>query len=59
MEEISEETQMLFDRLGEDIKPDLVGQLNQFVNKIHAFELTNIDKGGYVQFIYVISQILV
>lgn len=29
-----------------------------FIDKLHAFELQNIHKGGYVQFIHLISQIV-
>ena len=40
-------------------KASLQHQLIQFADKIDIFELNNIDKGGYVQFIHIISQILV
>ena len=41
-----------------DETKDTQEQLNLFVEKIHAFELQHIHKGGYIQFIHLISQIV-
>ena len=63
--ELPESVELLFkrlhERLGEEIKTDkqsLQTQLSLFTDKILSFELTNIDKGGYVQFMNLISQIV-
>jgi hypothetical protein len=47
-------------RLGPSIDEtmDTQEQLNTFLRKIHAFELQHIHKGGYIQFIHLISQIV-
>lgn len=58
MKEMPAQTQMLYARLGVDLnseKKNTHDQLNSFVDKIHAFELQNIHKDGYVQFIHMIS----
>ena len=51
----------LYDRLGLNIESEKINTqelLQSFIEKLHAFELQNIHKGGYVQFIHLISQIV-
>lgn len=50
--------QELYQRLNVDFrgdKPKLQELLNSFMIKVHAFEIQNIYKEGYVQFIHLVS----
>jgi hypothetical protein len=59
---IPEPLQSIFDQTGirdENEKLQLITQFQQMIQKIHNFEISQINQDGYVEYLHLLSQITV